>query len=65
VLSCRTPTHLHEPDLVQLGFDSEAYSVGVRNVSENGRPDRITIYFVLSIADDKINACVDSFKELE
>ena len=49
-------------DLVQLGFNSEADSVGVRYVTENGRPDRITIDFVLGIADEEINAFVDSFE---
>ena len=51
-------------DLVQLGFDSEADSVGARYVTENGRPDRITIDFVLGIADEEINAYVNSFEEL-
>ena len=51
-------------ELVQLGFDSEADSVGARYVTENGRPDRITIDFFLGIADEEINAYVNSFEEL-
>jgi len=51
-------------ELIQHGFDSEADSVGVRYVTENGRPDRITIDFVRGIADEEINAYVDSFEEL-
>ena len=51
-------------DLVQHGFDSEADSVGVRYVTENGRPDRITIDFIRGIADEETNVYVDSFEEV-
>ena len=52
-------------ELVQLGFDSEADSVGARYVTQNGRPDQITIDFIRGIADEEINAYVDSFEELK
>ena len=51
-------------DLVQLGFDSEADSVGARYVTENGRPDRVTSDFALGIADEQSNADVTAFAAL-
>ena len=35
-----------------------------RYVTENGRPDRITIDFIRGIADEETNVYVDSFEEV-
>ncbi len=50
-------------ELVEFGFETQADSVGVLYRTDNGRPQQITIDFVRNVADDEINAYVESFQE--